>query len=989
VSVYIDSDGFYHPTRNAEIAALVRRAREDGLKLRVHGDGHSVAHAIYTDPLGAVENKVRPPRRQAEKNIDIVLDRYGRKGVPGYRVWSRQERVIEVDGGMRLGRTRGMQEPNGLLQRLDDEHDWSLRSTGGIAHQTVAGFIATASAGGSLQSSVSELVCGVQLIDGTGAVVDIDEHHPDFRAVVPHLGLLGIVTKVRLRCCPSFTVKGKQVTSSPKDAAVNLFGPDRPAGPGERMSLAQFLSVNDYARIEWWPQRGTERLRVWTGMREGPPPADFHPREFKLFEQEGDQLRAGIALTALGNLRNAKRMRAQFQELRDHSEGLASYGFRNIHGQVVREFAPDLREMGLLGRWVAAQVEDSAVPGTSFALVSDSPAARLERDPFRWLPKPVVRFLIEWWLPRFFGKLLDEFAKNGTVRFHDRAWRALPMDDDVDDVYLPVEFSEIWVPLKRSADAMRLLHWHFGLPLSRRGSLARTGTFEIELYATTASKFWLHPAYSDGNDVWSDGALRINPYWYGRNAGDPARTFFPRLWKLLRDSDVPFRLHWGKFLPPAEQDPRWAAENRARYPGWKEFMAVRKRHDPDDIFLNDYWRAHLGLARIADLHCHYPMRVLADRAPEAVAERTTLAGRALRLDGTRCLAMKVAARALDFRTIWAGWRVTFGGLKAGSAGLVVSVLYDPVYELLVAPGTQYPRPTAFRALLRQLRCVEADLLRADPDRRSHSVVKTRAELEDTLAAGRMAFVHCVEGGLCLGDNVRAVKTNIARLAEVGVAYITIAHLFYRGFASNASGLPGISDGCYDLIFRQRERGLSTLGRAVVEAMYEHNMIIDLTHMDPAALWDTFELLNELDERAGADPTEHPVIASHAGFRFGALNYMLDRDTIEEIKRRGGVIGLILATHQLEDGFRKKEIKQSRFYALDRHIAAIFDITGTHAHTCIGSDHDGFIKPTVSGIDSSERLRDIEEWLRGNEDYAHAADAILYRNAERVVSGALP
>jgi microsomal dipeptidase-like Zn-dependent dipeptidase len=386
------------------------------------------------------------------------------------------------------------------------------------------------------------------------------------------------------------------------------------------------------------------------------------------------------------------------------------------------------------------------------------------------------------------------------------------------------------------------------------------------------------------------------------------------------------------------------------------------------------------------------MRVLADRSPAAIDERRDCAGRWFWLDGPRCFVMLLAARMFNFKSPCAGWRVTFGGLQAARAGLVLSVLYDPAPELLVKPGRQMPRPGAFDGLLCQLECVEAELLRADPQHLSHNVVKSRAELERTLDAGRIALVHCVEGGFHIGDNETDIKCNVASLADEGIAYITVAHLFYRGIASNSCALPWLSDEAYDFIFRQREHGLSDLGRAVVSAMYEHGMLIDITHMDALALEATFALLEDLDNGIGTEkrskPKEHPVIASHAGYRFDKLDYMLDDGTIEQIAERGGVIGLILAKHQLEDGFTRRQRRASRFHALDCHIKQIYDITGSHAYACIGSDHDGFIKPTVSRIHRSEDLVAIERWLR--RDYpSDVADAILYGNAERVVTGALP
>jgi FAD/FMN-containing dehydrogenase len=51
-------DGFYHPKDEAQLKALVMLANRRGVQLRVRGSTHSVAHAIYTDPLGNVTNRV-------------------------------------------------------------------------------------------------------------------------------------------------------------------------------------------------------------------------------------------------------------------------------------------------------------------------------------------------------------------------------------------------------------------------------------------------------------------------------------------------------------------------------------------------------------------------------------------------------------------------------------------------------------------------------------------------------------------------------------------------------------------------------------------------------------------------------------------------------------------------------------------------------------------------------------------------------------------
>ena len=49
----------------------------------------------------------------------------------------------------------------------------------------------------------------------------------------------------------------------------------------------------------------------------------------------------------------------------------------------------------------------------------------------------------------------------------------------------------------------------------------------------------------------------------------------------------------------------------------------------------------------------------------------------------------------------------------------------------------------------------------------------------------------------------------------------------------------------------------------------------------------------------------PVISSHAGYRFGEQEYMRRRGRPLRDSGREGVVGLIMAQHQLNDGIRKR------------------------------------------------------------------------------------
>ncbi len=241
-------------------------------------------------------------------------------------------------------------------------------------------------------------------------------------------------------------------------------------------------------------------------------------------------------------------------------------------------------------------------------------------------------------------------------------------------------------------------------------------------------------------------------------------------------------------------------------------------------------------------------------------------------------------------------------------------------------------------------------------------------------------MHCVEGGFHLGGTPDEVKANVKDLAERGVLYITLAHLFWRQVAANTPALPFLPDTVYDFLFPQKGvPGLSPLGEAAVRAMYEHRVLVDISHMREDAIQATFSLIEALDRESGADPRDYPVIASHSGYRFGSQQYMVSDAIIARIAARGGVIGLIFAQHQINDGLRRRDTKtlKESLDVLGRHIDAIGP-----EHVGIGSDLDGFIKPTLGGIESAADLAPFAAALKAR--YPESADAMLEGNALRVI-----
>jgi microsomal dipeptidase-like Zn-dependent dipeptidase len=310
---------------------------------------------------------------------------------------------------------------------------------------------------------------------------------------------------------------------------------------------------------------------------------------------------------------------------------------------------------------------------------------------------------------------------------------------------------------------------------------------------------------------------------------------------------------------------------------------------------------------------------------------------------------------------------------------VFSVLYRPFEEMdLSKPYASAPESGYFPQLLNDLEDVEAEV--GSQDDSVLRLVHNRAEVEAAVGAGTTAVVHAVEGGFHLGNSEQEIAANVAELARRGVAYITLAHLFFRKVATNAPALPFLPDSLYRKIFPQPTgEGLTARGTAAVRAMVQHRVLIDFSHMDEESFSETIRLLDdELDPAC-----EVPIVSTHAGYRFGTQHYMLSQSQVLEIKRRDGVIGLIMAQHQLCDGIRKRtKTFEESFEVTCRHIDRIREITGSHRHVALGTDFDGFIKPTMGGRESAAALNQLETRLVSR--YRDDAELICSGNALRVL-----
>jgi microsomal dipeptidase-like Zn-dependent dipeptidase len=385
---------------------------------------------------------------------------------------------------------------------------------------------------------------------------------------------------------------------------------------------------------------------------------------------------------------------------------------------------------------------------------------------------------------------------------------------------------------------------------------------------------------------------------------------------------------------------------------------------------------------IVDLHAHYPMHLLIRattkklrRQHDTVALMTHPRRRHWG-DRFRALLLWLANRLFNYSKS-GDPVVTIPNLRAGGVHVALSVLYVPFDELDFSE--RYGAPPArtyFPHLVRQIRRVEKEVSHHPHAAVAHNPVQLATILHD----GKVALIHAVEGGFHLGDTPEQVHRNVHTLATTyGVAYITIAHLFWRKVATNSPGVPFLPDKTYGFLFPQPALGLCQLGIAVVEAMVHEHILIDLTHMSEHAIDDTLQLLDRLDPASTV-----PVIATHSACRLGGLAYNLSNRHIKAIEKRRGVVGLIACRHYMADGLARPRKFDDSMGVICRHIDKIHQVTGSHDSAAFGSDMDGFIRPTLPGLETPVAFKSVEERL------LHAygpgpAQQICSGNAMRVLS----
>ena len=535
-----------------------------------------------------------------------------------------QARIIERPGGSHIGEPSPWHEgswENSLTAILHHRDGLALPDLGGISHQTIAGYVSTGSAGGTVKWSIHDAIARLRVIDGAGRVTELtpDGDDPDwFRAAGIGLGLCGVISTITFRCIPTFDIVGRETVSATRRSNDLDFYGDRPAS-----GLPSARAVPDRHRLRASHVVAAAAFRSPRGVAgatrgvRAAAPAPPLPRNRALSRRLADGgldrlHRAGQSGSA--GARDRARESAAPRKDRGGLERRGPVAATTLFTATsIRRTATgrkgDRRSPIVLGAAWLLVVQLLVTAGDS--LLANALKLRCCAAWSSGWPRCV---------PEHIDTLLAPFVSTGkdgapvTQEFCDRGFMGLPLDNQMDDLLMPTWFTELWVPFTpgdgRLQETIARLRRCFDADGTAQGAYAATGAFAFELYVAKADHtFFLSPATGSH-------AFRVDVFWFGNNQANPVTDFYPRFWKALEP--LGYRLHWGKFLPP----PDAARPDRltARYPNWERWKAVRARVDPSGLFLTRYWREHLGLPVAASSRRILQARVREHRRSRPVAD---------------------------------------------------------------------------------------------------------------------------------------------------------------------------------------------------------------------------------------------------------------------------------------------------------------------------------------------------------------------------------
>lgn len=221
------------PTSEPEMCRIVEAAAAQRRTVRVVGAGHSFSDLALSDA--------------------VLVDLSGYDRILAV---DREAATVTVQAGARLHDLSELLWTRGL----------AFTNLGDIDAQTVAGATQTATHGTGVRfGNISSAIVAMRVIDGTGALHELDASHGSevFAAARAGLGALGLVSTVTLRLSPSYHV---HAVHEPRrvDEVLERFG--------------EMVRANDHFEFFWVPGTGWAITKRYRRNHDAPSPRSARDR---------------------------------------------------------------------------------------------------------------------------------------------------------------------------------------------------------------------------------------------------------------------------------------------------------------------------------------------------------------------------------------------------------------------------------------------------------------------------------------------------------------------------------------------------------------------------------------------------------------------------------------------------------------------------------------------------------------------------------------
>lgn len=218
-----------------------------------------------------------------------------------------------------------------------------------------------------------------------------------------------------------------------------------------------------------------------------------------------------------------------------------------------------------------------------------------------------------------------------------------------------------------------------------------------------------------------------------------------------------------------------------------------------------------------------------------------------------------------------------------------------------------------------------------------------AEYEKLKCQGKLAAFLSLEEAAPIGNSLEQMEV----LYDMGVRMMT-----FTWNHKNQFGAP-----------HHLQEGLSPFGKALAEYLSSRKMLIDISHLSEAGVWDLFDCYKK------------PIIASHCNaYQVHPHSRNLSDAVIKRIAKSGGIIGVNFYSYFL-DG-----TDTSSCEAIMRHIDHLYQIGGKDV-LALGTDFDGM--NCNLEVCNAGKMGKLIEVLSGT--YSDTiVEAFCYKNAERVI-----